>query len=63
MDSNTALFVGALDHLMRHALTGCKQATHHAAQLLELLSERTDVDSETRCLCGRMAESLEAGHV
>ena len=63
MDSNTALFVGALDHLMRHALTGCQQAAHHAAQLLDLLSERPDVDSETRCLCGRMAESLEAGHV
>ena len=63
MDSNTALFVGALDHLMRHALTGCAHAAHHAAQLLDLLSERPDVDSETRCLCGRMAESLEAGHV
>ena len=63
MDSNTALFVGALDHLMRHALTGCKHAAHHAAQLLDVLSECPDVDTETRCLCGRMCERLEAGHV
>jgi len=63
MDSNTALIVGALDHLIRHALTGCTQAAHHAAQLLDVLSERPDVDGETRFLCGRMAESLEAGHV
>lgn len=63
MDSNTALFAGALDHLMRHALTGCEQAAHHAAQLLDVLSERPDVDSETRCLCGRMCRLLETGHV
>lgn len=63
MDSKTALFAGALDHLMRHTLTGCGQAAHHAARLLDVLSERSDVDSETRCLCGRMCELLEAGHV
>jgi hypothetical protein len=63
MDSNTALIAGALDHLMRHTLTGCEHAAHHAAQLLDVLSERTDLDSETRCLCGRMSEHLETGHV
>ncbi len=63
MDSKTALITGALDHLMRHALTGCGLAAHHAAQLLDVLSERSDVDSETRCLCGRMCELLETGHV
>jgi hypothetical protein len=68
VNSNTALFAGALDHLMRHALTGCEHAAHHAVQLLDCLSDRPDVDSETRSLCGRMcelleAERLETGHV
>lgn len=61
MDSNTALFAGALDHLMRHALTGCEQAAHQASRLLDVLSERSDVDSDTRKLCGRMCDKLEAG--
>lgn len=60
--SDSALFAGALDHLMRHTLTGCRQAAHHAARLLEALAERPDVDSETRRLCNRMCECLEAGH-
>ncbi len=63
MDSNTALYAGALDHLMRHALTGCGQAAHQAARLLDALAERADVDQETRSLCGRMCDRLEAGHV
>lgn len=63
MDHNTALFAGALDHLMRHALTGCEQAARHAAQLLDVLSDRPDLDRETRLLCGRMCERLEATHV
>lgn len=63
MDSNTALYAGALDHLMRHALTGCGQAAHQAARLLDALTERVDVDHETRSLCGRMCELLETGHV
>ncbi len=61
MDSNTALYAGALDHLMRHALTGCEHAAHQASRLLDVLSERTDVDSETRVLCGRMSEQLASG--
>lgn len=63
MDSKTILITGALDQLMRHTLTGCGQAGHHAAQLLDVLSERTDLDSETRNLCDRMSQHLEAGHV
>lgn len=61
MDSNTALFAGALDQLMRHSLTGCEKAAHLAARLLDALSERADVDSDTRALCGRMCDKLEAG--
>ena len=63
MDSNTTLYAGALDQLMRHALTGCGRAAHQAARLLDALSERHDVDQETRALCGRMCEQLETGHV
>ncbi len=68
MNNNTALFAGALDHLMRHTLTGCEHAAHHAAQLLSVLAEHADVDSETRCLCDRMCDFLETdmlktGHV
>lgn len=55
------LFAGALDHLMRHSLTGCSHAAHHAAHLLERLSDQPDVDSETRRLCGRMSEVLADG--
>jgi hypothetical protein len=60
MDSNTALLTGALDHLMRHALTGCEHAAHQASRLLEQLSERADVDRDTRLLCERMSEKLAA---
>lgn len=60
---NTALLTAALDHLMRHALTGCRQAGHQAARLLDELSDRADLDRETRRLCCRMSQELEAGHV
>jgi len=63
MDNNTALLTGALDQLMRHTLTGCIHAAHQAARLLDVLAERSDLDQETRALCGRMCEQLEAGHV
>ncbi len=55
-----SLFAGALDHLMRHSLSGCGQAARHAADLLEQLSARPDVDRETRSLCERMSDALEA---
>jgi hypothetical protein len=48
---------------MRHALTGCGHAAHQASRLLDALSERADVDSETRALCVKMCERLETGHV
>lgn len=63
MDSNAPLLAGALDQLMRHSLTGCRQAAHQAARLLDALSERVDVDQETRRLCGRMCDKLENDHV
>lgn len=63
MDSPTSLLAGALDQLMRHALTGCRQAGHQAARLLDVLAERGDVDPETRRLCGRMCEKLENDRV
>ena len=58
VDSNTALYAGALDQLIRHSLTGCGHAAHQAARLLDVLAERSDVDSETRGLCGQMCEQL-----
>lgn len=61
MDST--LLAGALDQLMRHALTGCGRAAHQAARLLDALAERPDIDAETRDLCGRMSEHLAGGHV
>jgi len=60
MDSTTALFAGALDHLMRHALTGCLHSARHAVQLLEALAGRADVDRETRSLCDRMCLVLDS---
>lgn len=55
------LFAGALDHLIRHSLTGCGQAAHHAAQLLERLSAQPDVDSDTRDQCEHMSKALARG--
>lgn len=61
MDST--LLAGALDQLMRHTLTGCTQAGHQAARLLDALAECRDLDGDTRELCGRMSEHLVASHV
>lgn len=55
------LYAGALDHLIRHSLTGCRLAAHHAAQLLALLSEQPDVDGRTRGLCEQMSDALATG--
>lgn len=54
------LLAGALDHLMRYHLTGCRLSARHAAHLLDELTEQPDLDGDTRCLCGRMSEALEA---
>lgn len=56
-----SLLAGALDHLMRYQLTGCTHSAHVAAHLLDQLAEQPDVDGDTRCLCDRMSEALEAG--
>jgi hypothetical protein len=55
----TALLTGAFDHLMRHQLTGCTQAAHQAARLLDALAESADVDVITRGLCGQMCDRLQ----
>lgn len=54
------LLAGALDHPMRFQLTGCEKAGRQAARLLDCLSERADVDIDTRGLCDRMRDKLEA---
>jgi hypothetical protein len=56
-----SLLAGALGHLMRYQLTGCAHSAHVAAHLLDQLAEQPDVDGDTRCLCDRMCEALEAG--
>jgi hypothetical protein len=52
------LLAGALDHLMRYRLTGCRRSGRHAAHLQ--LPGQPDPDDDTRCLCGRVSEALEA---
>lgn len=58
-----SLLAGALDHLMRYQLTGCGHSARVAAHLLDQLADQSDVNRDTRCLCGRMSEALEAGEV
>jgi len=53
-----ALMAGALDHLMRYALTGCKQSARHAAYLLDRLSEQPGVCADMRGTCERMSGAL-----
>ena len=55
-----ALVAGALDHLMRYALTGCDRSARHAAYLLERLAEQPGVCDDMRGTCGRMSEALAA---
>lgn len=55
-----ALLADALDHLMRYRLTGCPPSGRHAAHLRDQLPGQPDLDDDTRCLCGRMGEALEA---
>lgn len=54
------LLADALDHLMRYRLTGCRHSGRHATHLLDQLTGRPDLDDDTRCLCRRMSEALEA---
>ncbi len=54
------LLADAFDHLMRFRLTGCQHSGRHATHLLDQLTGQPDLDDDTRCLCGRMSEALEA---
>lgn len=56
---NTELFAGALSQLLRHDLSGCPRATRQAAELLDRLAQRPDLDDETRDLCDRMCARLD----
>lgn len=55
-----ALLAGALDHLLRYALTGCNHSARHAAYLLDHLAERPDVCGDLRANCERMSGALAA---
>lgn len=57
------LAYGALDHLMRHVLTGCAQSARRAALLLERIEAAEATDDEMRANCQRLRERLEDGHV
>lgn len=52
------LWVGALNLLLRHELSGCGHAARRAAGLLQRLAEHPGVDPETRALCERMSDRL-----
>ena len=56
--SNRDLTTGALALLLRHDLTGCIQAGHQAAGLLERLAETAALDRATRERYLRMSERL-----
>lgn len=53
-----ALLAGALDHLLRYALTGCNLSAHHAGYLLDRLAEHPDVSGDLRANCERMSSAL-----
>jgi hypothetical protein len=63
MPQAAQLAYGALDHLMRHVLTGCAQSAQRAALLLERIEASDDADIELRANCQRLRERLEDGHV
>lgn len=54
------LWAATLSQMLIHAETGCAHAAHHAALLLEQLSEADGVDDDTRCLCERAIDRLQA---
>lgn len=59
--ASALLLAGSLDHLLRHALTGCLHSGRHAAYLLERVAAQGEVDAELRHLCGQMSERLAEG--
>lgn len=56
--SHHDLTTGVLALLLRHDLTGCLQAGHQAAGLLERLAETGALDRTTRELCLLMSDRL-----
>jgi hypothetical protein len=63
MPPATKLAYGALDHLMRHVLTGCALSARRAALLLERIEACEVADDEMRANCRRLRERLEDGHI
>lgn len=61
MNDKARLYMGALDHLMRHALTGCGRSGSHAERLLTVISGDQELDGDTRRLCECLADLLREG--
>lgn len=61
--SQPELAYGALDHLMRHILTGCARSAQRAVLLLERIKTLKGTDAEMRANCRRLRKRLEDGHV
>lgn len=57
--SLAALQAGALNLLLRHDETGCRQAAQQALLLLERLHDAPGLDAETQALCERASVRLD----
>jgi len=57
------LLSGALDNPIRYALTGCSQAVHRAAMLIDRLGQALETDAEMQDACQRMREYRVDRHV
>lgn len=60
---STTLWAGALSLLLIHQETACPHAARNAARLLERISDAVDLDTETRHLCERASQRLNAKEV
>lgn len=56
----TTLWAGALSLLLIHQETACPHAARNAARLLERISNAADLDDDTRHLCERASQRLDA---
>lgn len=54
----TDLWAGALSLVLIHEETGCGHSAHHAARLLDQLSESEGMDEATRRLLERASQRL-----
>lgn len=54
------LWAGALSLLLRANETGCPKSVRQAADLLDRLADSPDLDSDTRNLCQRASDRLDA---